>query len=446
MIMKYSLLLSTLLAALTLAAPARADDAAGASGPEGPGIKVSLSAFGTLGITRSDQPWHYQRFIRDEVSVERDTVFGAQADIQFDPKWSATVQARVAPAADHDNSWEVTPSWAFVAYRPDNNWLARAGRLRVPFLLRSETLDVGQTYDEIRLPTELYALAPTSDFDGLNLTHSMEVHDGDLSIDGMVGQARLYKRAWIREAIPSPVPGAPPALEAGAIFRKAEVSLASLVLTWQDETQRLRLGAHHVTIRTLGGEGVIERPVWADLGPGIGYWQTSNMMPGPGVTPVSRAVEWLFTASGEWRLGGGWRVAAEALRLKQSRTQMVIDGWAGYTTVYRQVGAFTPYVMLAGAKASSVSEYWSRQLDTTTVPGGSLLNATMRASADTVYLETQSSVAIGTSYALTPTSKLKAEWLHTHARNTMLIDVPAGEPRERRRRVNVLSASLSFVF
>ncbi|MBN8489602.1 MAG: hypothetical protein J0M20_17965 [Burkholderiales bacterium] len=444
-----TLRLAPWLSALALGALMSAGSAC-AEEPVDGGPRLSWSAFGTIGLTQSDQPFTYQRFIRDHATAERDSVLGVQLDAQFSPEWSATVQLRLGPAENHDSRWSLRPSWAFVAWRPDNDWLLRLGRMRVPFFLRSEQLDVGQTYDEARLPTEFYSLAPTSDFNGLNLSRSLWLADGELSIDGYLGQTSLFNRSWQREALPSPVPGQPPLLRAGAHFRQADVDAVGAVLTWRDTDTTLRAGIHRLTVGLSDGSGLLVRPVWAPLGPGLGYWQTSNQLPGPGVQEARQFREWLYAVGVDHRIDARWRVVSELMRLRQSGTVMAVDAWAAAATVSRQWGAFTPYVSLAAAHSSAASTAVARALDSTRVPdwlpGAAQLNGSMRTAADRTLTFRQTSLALGSSWALDHRSKLKLEWMHTQARQSQLIDVPAGDVLARPRRVNVLSLSYSFVY
>ena len=70
----------------------------------------------------------------------------------------------------------------------------------------------------------------------------------------------------------------------------------------------------------------------------------------------------------------------------------------------------------------------------------------MRTAADGTLIFRQASLALGSSWAIDARSKLKLEWMHTQARQSQLIDVPAGEPLNRQRHVNVVSLSYSFVY
>ncbi|HEY0665141.1 MAG TPA: hypothetical protein VGD24_03665, partial [Gallionella sp.] len=143
---------------------------------------VSLSGFGTIGYAKSDQSYNYQRFVNDKGTLKRDSVLGIQMAAQFTPEWSATVQAKVAPALDDDTRYAASLSWAFLAYRPNNDWLIRAGKLRMPFYLNSENLDVGETYDAARLPNELYSVSPTMDFTGATFLKTWYLADSELDL------------------------------------------------------------------------------------------------------------------------------------------------------------------------------------------------------------------------------------------------------------------------
>lgn len=407
------------------------------------GLRTSASAFATLGFARSDSEIAYQGVTHDGTG-RRDSVLGGQLDLQVSPRWSATLQARFAPSMRHESAWDLRASWAFVAFRPDNDWLLRLGKVRAPFFLRSENLDVGQTYDEMRLPTELYSLAPTSDFTGASAARAWSGDGGELTLEAYRGSTRLTKRFWLRS-------GAPPQVSAGAFFREVDTTVQGVVATWRANRLDARIGLHHArTERPDGAADFLIRPTWAPLGPGLGYWQTSNQLPGPGVQNADHISNLVLFAGVEAHLGSGWRVAAELGRVRQRVTEVGFDATGGYVTGYRSVGRFTPYATLAALNTGGTGASWSRALDGTRlpsfVPGADALNATMQLAADTVPVYRQTSLALGTSLALDSSSKLKFEWLHVRTRESRLLDLPAGEPLEKPRGLNIWSAGLSVVF
>ena len=433
---------ATALALSTLARPAAAEEPQ-TDAVAGSGISWSVSAFASLGWAVANRPTTFQRFIDRSGTWQRDSLAGAQVDLQVTPQWSATAQARLAPSVEHDSRWDLTAAWAFAAWRPGNDWLLRAGKMRAPLFLRSEQLDVGQTYHEARLPSEIYAFAPSNDFTGGNFSRSFALDGGDLGIEVYHGSSTLTKRFWLRE-------GLPPLKPAGATFQKVETTVQGVVGTWRSPSLTARVGLHQARTRNVDGSPLMVAPSWAALGPGIGYWQTSNELPGPGVASVPRIRNSLVSVGADADLGQGWRVAAEWVKVRQHDTELGFDGRGAYVSVYRSLGAFTPYVTLATMSSNDSIVNWVRQLEATRVPafvpGAAQLNASMRLRADAVPVNVQHSHAVGTSYAVDTRSRIKLEWHHTDARMSSMFDLNAGDAIEARRRIDVLSLSYHIAF
>jgi len=80
------------------------------------------------------------------------------------------------------------------------------------------------------------------------------------------------------------------------------------------------------------------------------------------------------------------------------------------------------------------------------IPGAALINASQRAGADRIPAWDQNSWSVGTSYALSATSKLKAEYLRSHiGQMSSLVDAPSGG-NIRDQNINVFSLNYNFVF
>lgn len=438
-----------------VAAPPAAEPASGpTSGPPSAsptpgdwaqGLSLQGSGFGTLGWARSNRDWAYQRFIDRDGTFKSDTLLGGQLDLKMGDQWSATVQMKLSPDARDDHRWQLQPSWAFVAWRPNNDWLLRAGKLRVPFFLRSEQMDVGATYDEVRLPPEIYGIVPTQDIVGAHVTRSWPMGQGDLNLDVYAGRARQTKRVWLREGIPG-------VLDAGEAYWSIYTDAAGLVATWTNESSKFRLGAHRARVAQRDGRDMPVRPVWVELvpGSGMGYWQTDPSLPGPGIETVPAVENAAYILGAEFSPAPAWKIIAELGRIQQLNTERSIDSMQAYMTVSREFGAFTPYLTLSRVKSTSTSRHWTRQLDETTVPafvdGTGMLNASMRVASDNVPAYDQRSIALGSSYSLSPTSKLKAEWQHTTAKAAGMFDLAAGEKLFKHRTLDTLSVNYNFVF
>ena len=225
---------------------------------------LSWSGFGTLGLAQSNRDYTYQRYIRQAASANRDSLLGLQADLRLSPQWSATLQLKAAPSLQADARWAVVPTWAFVAWRPDDDWLLRAGRLRLPLYLYSEAMDVGQTHDMARLPIEVYSVAPSSDFDGAYATRTWLLGDGSMrefSVDAYHGTATTTARFWTRD-------GAPPDVPAGPIFHTIKVKTTGLALTLRQPGVVLRGSLHGTSTRQADGGSVPVSYPFVLLAPG----------------------------------------------------------------------------------------------------------------------------------------------------------------------------------
>lgn len=344
----------------------------------------------------------------------------------------------------HDSAWEPSVTWAFVAWRPNNDWLLRAGRLRVPLFLHSETQDVGTTMDTVRAPNEIYWIAPTTDFNGLYLTRSWLVGARDLSLDAYSGYVNTSYRTWVRDGVPG-------GLQSGARYTKVRVDSSGLVLTLRDARSSVRLGVHGTTTRDRTGAPLPGSFPRVDLAPGLGYWQVSPAMPGPGPKTTERIHNLLRTLGVDWSLPGGWRVTAEAARIKQFDTELGVDAKSGYVNLSRRIGDFTPYVTVSRLLSSKSQRDWVARLSASTLPpvlpGAALINGAQRAAADALTMYDQHSVGLGLSYAIRPNLKLKTEWTRTHVgAGSSMANPPPGGTVPRETHVDVRSVVLSFDF
>jgi hypothetical protein len=322
-----------------------------------------------------------------------------------------------------DDRYAASVSWAFLSWRPTNDWLVRAGKLRIPTFLYSETTDVGATFEFARLPVEMYSLSPTYDFTGLAFSRSWALGNGDLSLDGYWGNAHTHFRLFLRDDIP-------PVQERGALFVPAKVEAYGLALTLRRGIDVYRVGVHEGRARADGIPLVGSYPFVA-LGPGIGYYQTSNLLPGPGVVYPDSISSTILTLGADVHLPAQFRIIGELSRRDSHRSVAAPEGTGGYFSVLRRMGAWTPYVTYAQLKSSSQSRGAYNAVNgnrvPAVVPGADQINAAQRAGADGIAAYDQKSFALGVSYALTPRSRLKGEIQRVRiGEMSSLIDAPSG--------------------
>ena len=409
--------------------------------------ELSWSGFGTLGLAKSNRDYTYQRYITHGGSLNRDSLLGLQADLRLNPQWSATLQVKAAPSLQADSRWAVVPTWAFVAWRPNDDWLLRAGRLRLPLYLYSESMDVGQTHDMARLPTEVYSVAPSSDFDGGYVTRTWLLGDAgerEISADAFHGTASTTARFWTRD-------GAPPAVPAGPIFHAVKVNASGLALTFRQPGLVLRGSLNQTRTRQVDGGALPVTFPFVQIAPGLGYYQVSNSLPGPGVPTVQSIRNTVFSLGGEYSFAGGWRVAAEYVRNQQHDTELASDTTGSSVALFRNLGPLTPYVSVSKLGSRQAALNWYQRLTSNTlpafIPGAAQLNSAQRLGAESIWLADQHSLALGASYALTPQLKVKGEWLRSHiGQASRMVDTRPGSDTPHNTTVDVLSVNLNFAF
>jgi len=408
-------------------------------------VDFSVSAFGTLGYARSDQPYTYQRFIDKSGTFVRDSLAGLQVDARLADQFGATVQAKVAPDTANDNRYEGTVSWAFLSYRPTNDWLFRAGKQRIPFYLYSETLDVGVTYDFARLPTEMYSIIPSNDITGLSFSKNWGMESGDLSLDGYWGKSKLDFRFWLRDNIPQ-------VQSPGPVFVGEDVKVGGLVLSYKGNEDTYHLGVHRGIGRLRDG---VRAPttfpfVALPQAPGIGYYQVDASLPGPGVPTTASFIGTAITLGAEVGLGSGFRVVSELARSFVPDTDASSASTRGYASLLKRIDKWTPYVIFAFLRSPSGIRNLYNNVNNNKVPdfipGAAMINASQRAGADRLIAYDQNSWALGTSYSISAKSKIKAEYLRAHiGQMSSLVDAPPGS-NIRNQDINVFSLSYNFVF
>lgn len=394
----------------------------------------SVSGYGTIGYARSDQSYTYQRFINDKGTFDRDSVFAVQTDARFNPNWSATVQVKMAPAPADDNRWQPTVSWAFVSWRPDNDWLLRLGKLRIPGYLNAENLDVGATFDFARVPTEISSILKTVDFTGASFNRSWSLDNGEWSLDGYWGKATPEWRNYYRNSFPG-------VSTAGAFAREVKAESKGLALSYRTSNSTYIVSFHDVDVRRTDGQPWLASPVLVNGS----YYSAQASRGAPMNDTVGIQVGYLGADVG---LGNDFRLVGEFARRNVSGAKSGMRSTGSYLSLLKRVERWTPYVYYAKLRSDDAMLALYQAINGTTVSGAGAaqINASQRALADNISAFDQYSWALGTSYVLTPTSKIKAEWVRTRIGiASSFVDAPPGT-NVSNQSINVFSLSYSFVF
>lgn len=400
---------------------------------------ISVSGFGTVGYARSDQAYNYQRVVNDAGTFKRDSVLGVQLDAKLNNEFGFTLQGKAASSIKNDKDIDATISWAFLSWRPSNDWLIRVGRVRDSLYLHNENMDVGTTFDFARLPAEVYTTSQTTDGDGVSVDKTWNIDGGELTLQGYRGIARTHYRFYRRDAVA-------PLFSSGAYFVPVKLNVFGMALTWLRDDNTFRASYADTYIKITDDQVMPATFPYVALAPGVGYYQTTDLLPGPGV-PTEKNIHAVVYAMGmDVAVGGGVRAMGEYVRRNVRNIETGPDSQGGYLALLKPIGAWTPYVSVACLEVMPRTRNLYNRVNGNTVSGSALLNASQRAGADGIIAYDQATWALGSSYRITPTSKVKAEWARTRTGDmSSFIDAPPGG-ESGKKTINVFSFSYNVVF
>ncbi len=391
---------------------------------------LKFTGFATAGYAVSDQDFRYLRYIDNEGTFKADSLAGVQAEAQFNPQWGATLQMVASAPRTRDDGLEAKIRWAFISFRPDNDWLFRVGRLRPPFFIHSQNAEVGVTYDQARLPQEVYSLSPVYDFDGGAVTKTWLLESAETSLDAYWGKAKIKFRVFPRD---DPQPD----------YVSEKITATGVIFSYATDSLLLRGGVHRATVELESGR-VLPRTYTPSSIPFPPPTGGTLLVPGDFFSKFDFTV---LTLGADWR-AGDWRVTGEYVQRFLKDINLGLGGKSAYVTLARSVGKWTPYLTHARLLSDSDTRGIYQTLNGTPVPiavqlSPPFLPATFhRNLADSLVIDDQYSTMLGASYSFSATSKLKFEWMRTHVGlASALVD---GDVHNKSFNVFSLSYSVAF--
>lgn len=150
-----------------------------------------LNGFGTAGITHLGGEDDGRSFgvsgqTTDGWRGDQLSKLGGQIQYGLTDTLGVTVQATLKPEQD---TWKGNLEWAYLSWGASDGLTLRAGRLRLPIYMYSETLDVGFTHPWLRLPDEVYSQVQLSNYEGGDILYRLPTGIGALSFQVAGGQA-----------------------------------------------------------------------------------------------------------------------------------------------------------------------------------------------------------------------------------------------------------------
>ena len=129
--------------------------------------RVRFSGFARLvGGYLDDGDANYQGY-DNAISFGQHSLLALQTDVELTETLSFTTQLLAHASAGRDSGLE----WAYLSWRPSKHWRFKAGRLRTPIYLHSDTIDVGFSYPWIIPPQAVYTPYSPSNITGLSAAY-----------------------------------------------------------------------------------------------------------------------------------------------------------------------------------------------------------------------------------------------------------------------------------
>ena len=398
-------------------------------------VDYSLTGFGTIGYAVSDMAAPYLRYIDKRGTFRADSLIGLQGEAQFNSQWSATAQIVGSAPRTRDDGAEAKVRWAFVSYRPTNEWLFRVGRLRPPVLINTQNAEVGVTYDPARLPVEVYSLSPVYDLDGGAFTRTWVNEVSETTVDGYLGRSKIRFRApFQRDRTQTVFPDK---------YFPESVDFVGLVTSYAQGPWSLRGGVHRAVLKPDEQREFVDsfNPIPFPAPPPFG-----GLLYTPGKT-IKKIGVTVVTLGADWR-SGDWRVSGEYGQRIIKDTKMGVGGKSAYLTIARSFDRWTSFASYARLLSAPETRKYYREVNATPVPPGAqgpplFIPATYhQVLADGIFVTDQYSMSVGTAYSISPSSKLKFELMQTHiGLSSSMVD---GNVHHKSFRV--LSMSYSFLF
>ena len=405
-------------------------------------ISYDFSGFGTLGYTISDQPFKYVQHIDNKGSFAKDSLIAGQLDIKFNPKFSATIQAKLAADNSQENGVEPSITWAFLSYRPNNDWLIRLGKLQIPGYLNSVNRDLGISYDYARLPSEFDSVSPVYNFIGASINKTFTLTDSEIIVDAYAGKTKASYRYYIGESIED-------IITQGADYYKVDVEVIGASITYKTTDNVYLAGLHRARIKKRSGDSWDVNTGYSEIipGSGIGYYNTDE---DSGTLKIGSFDLYIANIGADIYLGDGFRLASELAVRNSDDLETGLNSISGYVSLKKKINNWTPYIFYSQIKTNSADLKKYSQINNNQVPEfipfSNNINASQHVIADSFEAFDQFSIAIGTSYQFTPVNILKAEIMMVQVnKSSSLFDIPSGNASQDYS-ATVFSISYSFAF
>jgi hypothetical protein len=316
-----------------------------------PQERVRFNGFLSVGYGWADNDAGYGGFYED-YDIEHESRLGLQGTFTISPSTEVIMQL----VARGNEEWDPAMEWAYIAHKFSNNFKARAGKMRLPLFMYSDSLEVGYAQPWARPPIEIYGAIPFASYTGADAIYDWNLPNSTLSAQAFGGQSTNT-------------------ISIGDTSASIEVrDILGVSLNWTDFVWTLR-GIYSDSNFTLPG---VPKTDTAFYGAGVGYND------------------------------GSWQVLGEITNTEVDGASA--DTQSAYVTVAKRLGVLTPYITYAITETQDDDERPLTAEDAfilLTTPGSPFFNNPSILQASDLYNVEREAISLGVRWDVVTNVALK---------------------------------------
>ncbi len=405
------------------------------------GMLYSVAVFGTAGYSITDKPYRYSR-TTEHGGFSQLSRFGAQFEADFSPRLSFTLQGEFAPSTYKDHRYHPHLSWAFLTFRPTNNWTIQLGKVRMPMMIHAQNMPVGVSYVQSQLPLEIYGTTPVYDLIGGIVGYTWNLKQNQaLTLEGYAGFTNSHIRIFYRGGVPNFK------AENSVYYLPFQTPIYGGSLYWQDfeNDRQARVKLFYASLRRRHSDSKMwgKNPArFVEYAPGkFSYTPT----PGYDGGLVYDRMPLIFLTFGvNWHLGNEWYFVGEGVFRHSLKTNVGLNSLALYAMVSKRYGKWTPYVSLSAIQPATKIRSYLKEMGQPT--GNHQLDLLNMSAADNLVTMQQWAFTLGAAYDIAPNQRLKFAWIYTHIGRASALLSARADQDFKHKGINMFNISYNFLF
>jgi len=431
---------------------------------QSPDGNFRLSGFGTLGAVQNstnDVQFNYPGQgggAGTTASLDADSKLAVQGTYKFTPTISATTQ--VMTRFDPEAQYVPSVDWLFAKWQALPALSVRGGRMGAPFFMVSDFRNVGYANTTVRPNLDVYGQVPTDQFEGLDATYQYSFDSVTVNATLWGGGAKADYRSAYRKGT---------TLVDASTFTLKKLKGLNLTaetdngITLRAGYAKAKIDLTSSSINALVASGNALSTYSASVGPVNSAFQSLGVQALNATSAINVSDGNVsFLAFGASYDQDNWIISGEYTKRRSDNFIADTTGW--YANVGYRVGKFTPYLGFSKLTVNSANVSPATVVAATLSAPFNGANAQLAGTALTInesiqgYMNVQKldqkTITLGTRWDVTSSVAIKAQWdqIHKPADSYGLFfaeDTAAAGTQSffnSRRKVNVLSVSMDFVF